>query len=561
MIPENNYYPLFEVNQVLSASHLNTLHDRLDEQNRLTRATLHGIGIVCGLEISVSKSGGNATIAISKGYGVTSEGYAVIIGDEGFQADRCRKLTIEDDYTPLLVDEDEEAELLELLDSDHELYDDDDSSTIDATSLSGMAVLLYVERLETSLKTCTPSSCEDQGTTVTERVRKLLVPTSFLDSLHEQTSKEIETEGDFFPDRATRLNLPDIDMPRFDVPATELTDTESILQAYKTILVDQSLFKRIAEALEQARDAFSPLLTDSGSAFTKRLERLERIAEEFMKPSPATKAVSFQYYYGFLNDLIDAYNEFRWKALELTELCTPPSQLFPRHLELGELDVASGSKPSEKAGALAYRHTFRPSPALGELKVTSREVQSLFDRLQAMIDRFDLPEPEQTKGPEKQIQITPGRTAEVPLSQRPIPCYYSVNSTLLDVWDFAKTDAGRASLNRGYGVSGDDPLALSFDKSGFFRIEGHLGHEWSKTLDALKKKIADYRLPFDVLVVKTETPPDDATEEERLGYLQEFVKNIQESCTAQAFSPAVPSSWFATAHRALFLQATLSTRC
>jgi len=526
MIPENNYYPLFEVNQVLSASHLNTLHDRLDEQNRLTRATLHGIGIVCGLEISVSKSGGNATIAISKGYGVTSEGYAVIIGDEGFQADRCRKLTIEDDYAPLLVDEDEETELLELLDSDHELYDDDDSSTIDATSLSGMAVLLYVERLETSLKTCTPSSCDDQGTTVTERVRKLLVPTSFLDSLHEQTAEKIKAEGDFFPNRAARLDLPDIDMPRFDVPATELTDTESILTAYKTILVDpldgsgKSLFKRIAEALDAAREAFTPMLSNKGAAFTARLDA---ISEKFMEPK-AAEAVCFQYYYGFLNDLIEAYNEFRWKALELTALCTPPSQLFPRHLELGELEAASGNTPSENTGILAYRHTFRPSPALGELKVTSREVQSLFDRLQAMIDRFDLPEPEQTKGPEKQIQITPGRTAEVPLSQRPIPCYYSVNSALLDVWDFAKTDAGRANLNRGYGVSGDDPLTLSFDKSGFFRIEGHLGHEWSKTLDALKKKIADYRLPFDVLVVKTETPPDDATEEERLGYLQEFVK-------------------------------------
>lgn len=531
MIPENNHYPLFEVNQVLSASHLNTLHDRLDEQNRLTRATLHGIGIVCGLEVSAARSGGNATITISKGYGVTSAGYALIIGDGGFQADRCRKLTIADDYEPLLADEEKESGLLELLDSGHELYNDDESSPIDAGNLSGMAVMLYVELLETSLKTCTPGSCDDQGTTVTERVRKLLVPTAFLDSLHQRIAGTIVAKGDFFPDRAARLDLPDIGMPRFDVPATALSGTGSILAAYKTMLADplddsgKSLFTRIGEALDAAREAFGPLLDDKGDAF---IERLEAIGKRFLKPKAAA-AASFQYFYDFLKDLIDAYDEFRSKALELTSLCNPPSALFARHLELGELEAAPPATPSGEAGTLIYRHDFRPSPALGELAVRSRQVQSLYGRLQAMVDRFEPPAqsgntPWPANARRATIRVTPGRTAGSPLSERPIPCYYDIRSSLLKTWDFSKTAAGKAGLNHGYGIPGDALITTSLDRCGFFRIEGHLGLDRSEALETLQKQIARYRLPFEVLVVKAETAPEDANNEELQGYLPEFVK-------------------------------------
>ena len=521
MIPDNNSYPLFEANQVLSAAHLNTLATWLDKQSRLTRSTLHGIGIVCGMAVSVTKSSGKATISISKGYGVTSEGYPVIIGDTGFKANRCRSLEVKDDYKPLLLDDvDGAGELLELLDSSHEQYDE--GTEIDADDTADMAVVLYVELLETSLKTCTPSSCDDKGKKVTVNLRKLLVPTAYLDVLHKKVAKEIDkdAEGDFFPNLAARLDLADIRMPRFDVPATALTDAESILAAYKKILIDPignsktSLFTRIGEALDAAREAFGPLLTDSGSALSKRLEQ---ITKEFMEPSPGTKAVSFQYYYGFLKDLIEAYNEFRWKALELASLCNPPASLFPRHLELGELEPASGGTPSAEAGILAYRHHFRPSPALGDIKVSRDEVQSLFDRLQAMVDRFDPP------AASTPIKVTPSRTATNPLSQRPIPCYYSVHSNLLETWNFSKTQAGRSDLNCGYGVSGDDSITCSLDKSGFFRIEGHLGHEWSDALETLQNQIADYRLPFDVLVLKTGNPPDDATEKERQSYLSAFV--------------------------------------
>lgn len=527
MIPENNIYPFFEANQVLSAGHLNTLAARLDEQDRLTRATLHGIGIVCGMEVSVTKSGGNATISISKGYGVTSEGYLVIIGDAGFSADRCRALEVRDGYKPLLLDDvDGAGELLELLDSGHEHYEE--GSAIDDDDDTEMAVVLYVELLETSLKTCTPGSCDDKGKKVTVNVRKLLVPTAYLDALHEKVAKDIEkdSEGDFFPNLAARLDLTDIRMPRFDVPATALTDAESIIAAYKKILIDpvdgadKSLYKRIGAALDAAKTAYAPLLDNPVDDFSTALNTIE---SGFLNPG-SKKAAAFQYHYDFLNDLIDAYNEFRAKAFELTALCNPPSQLYPRHIELGELHAESGDAPSTEAGILNYRHYFRPSPALGELKTKRAEVLSLYNRLQAMVASFDLPVYDGSKSLDENIHVTPSRAADGLLSQRAIPCYYKPTAALLETWDFAKTSAGRSDQNCGCRIDGDDSIHWSLDDGGFFRIEGHTGLDADKVLEALQKKIATYRLPFDVLVLKTETPPDDLDDDELQGYLTEFLK-------------------------------------
>jgi hypothetical protein len=71
---EFNSYPIFVADQVLMADHLNEIVNYLDEQDRLTRNKLIGIGIVCGLELKVTSS----QIKITKGCGVTSAGYLIV---------------------------------------------------------------------------------------------------------------------------------------------------------------------------------------------------------------------------------------------------------------------------------------------------------------------------------------------------------------------------------------------------------------------------------------------------------------------------------------------------
>lgn len=69
----NNNYPKFETGQVLTSKALNSYFGYLDEQQRLTRAQLLGVGIISGLEYKFS--GGN--LIIEKGTAVTTDGYLI----------------------------------------------------------------------------------------------------------------------------------------------------------------------------------------------------------------------------------------------------------------------------------------------------------------------------------------------------------------------------------------------------------------------------------------------------------------------------------------------------
>src|SRR5260221_9815631 len=98
-----DHFPVFEANQVLTSGHLNDVFSYLDEQTRLTRSKLVGIGIVCGLDIKLEIGGGTA-IHLSKGCGVTSEGYLIVEpADVSLVSYRANYLIPADpDYSPFV---------------------------------------------------------------------------------------------------------------------------------------------------------------------------------------------------------------------------------------------------------------------------------------------------------------------------------------------------------------------------------------------------------------------------------------------------------------------------
>ena len=77
-------YPLFVPKQVLRSDDLNNIVSYLDEQNRLTRSYLVGMGIVYGLDLEWNPGVQGdaekpASLIISKGIGLTSMGYLLDI--------------------------------------------------------------------------------------------------------------------------------------------------------------------------------------------------------------------------------------------------------------------------------------------------------------------------------------------------------------------------------------------------------------------------------------------------------------------------------------------------
>src|SRR6185436_18964358 len=81
-IPTVNQFPEYVADQLLMAEDLNNMYGYLDEQERLTRTSMIGIGIVCGLEVKTLADGTKLTI--TRGVGDTSEGYLIKMETEDF---------------------------------------------------------------------------------------------------------------------------------------------------------------------------------------------------------------------------------------------------------------------------------------------------------------------------------------------------------------------------------------------------------------------------------------------------------------------------------------------
>ena len=211
-----------------------------------------------------------------------------------------------------------------------------------------------------------------------------------------------------------------------------------MLCAFQATFRQNRLVAATADALTKLYDAFKPLVVDEYptnpfATFTNRFG--------FLDATPATTAqVRFmQYYWDLFDDLLAAYDELRWKGVDLMCACCPPEGLFPRHLMAGVLDPVTYDTAD-------YRHRFVPSPAVGDCEDRTREVRLLFRRLVAMLESFT------EAPPDKGVRATPSRWGDVALSAKAIPYYYDQDGTppVFELWDPRKTARRRANQNLSY---------------------------------------------------------------------------------------------------------------
>jgi hypothetical protein len=488
-------YPVFEANQVLTKSHLNDLFEYLDEQNRLTRANLIGIGIVCGLELEFN---GTTTIRLSKGCGITSEGYLILEpADVDLVAIRPYTLPADYGYPPFIgaTQPPLQYPLWELLD------DEDETGAVLLTDalldLSQKAVVLFLELRRDGLRTCAPNDCDDRGAQVTATLRRLLVGIDDLDKIIAAA----DTSGTYLgADLTERLHLPDLRMPRFDVRNTGPVETAEVLRAFQEAFSANRLAAATSAALTALYAAFKPVVVDlfPTNPFTTFLNRFG-----FLDSSPVTTGqVRFlQYYWDLFDDLLAAYDELRWRGVDLLCACCPPAGLFPRHLMVGVLDPV-------KHDAADYRHRFVRSPAAGDCADRSRQVRQLFRRLVAMPATF------REEAADHGIRATPSRWGDAPVSVKAIPFYYDQQGTppLYELWDPVKTARRRANQNLSYRATEyvpappafvTDPLRYDLEPNGFLRIEGHLGLNVQSALKILLSLRRSHRLPIEVVALRT----------------------------------------------------------
>lgn len=486
-------FPEFVSDQVLTASNLNSLFGYLDEQERMTRADLIGIGIVCGLEVRVSSTGDAVTV--TKGVGVTSSGYLVVMPQTTYQFYNDEFSAEKERYYDRFVDLSTKKQRFPLF----ELAvagSPEAKKPLSADVLKDKVALIFVELLEVDNKNCDPDSCDDKGTTVTVTFRPLLVA-------------EKDAEGLIGTDELTGFSRPgqkcaawpEVKMPRYNVPATSLPDSARVLKQYLNILTEPFL-TRIENTLSAAYSAMQSLVVDTlpQNPFAGLKDKFHIKIDGSVGPETL---VHVQYFYDFFSDLLQGYDELRSVCNRLTAICCPDENLFPRHLLLGALS----------GGPKKFRHYFIPSPAVCCGDSGSGELRALLLRLARLVGTVNIPAgsgaPNQRTAP---IRITPSTLGTAPLSQKAIPYYYDVlagDPPLFELWNYRRSSTGKGRDNLSYHAvkynASDDqvrsPLRYDLEPYNFFRIEGHIGTPWQKALAQISELRHRNRLPFDVIAL------------------------------------------------------------
>jgi hypothetical protein len=546
-------YPIFEANQVLKYTDLNSLFDYLDNQQRLTRTHLIGMGIVCGLESSVNLSGTPAAIALSPGFGLTSEGYLLALGATQlthYQPPRpvptqlfaptptaaTENLSF---YTVMELFE-QEGDQRRPLSQDAEGRDRTPAS-LQAALTDQVLVVLY-EPQDQQRDSCL-IDCDDRGKDRSFRLRFFLLPRTQTEDAGLLTAEHLLRQGyglDQLPEPWRSQPTDDIFTARYrffqefnprvrrfgyieetitgvTAPAIRLDQMKTydqLCQSYYEVC--EQAIGAIATAFPQLFRLFSPLLThfqpnpsDFNALGTQLLQRLQKIWSPQNSDPSTLETVeaqyALQYFYDYLSQLVAAYAELAHAAFDLMEDCEPDLRRFPKFLMLGIplADSAPCAVPS------AYRSHFVQPPLYNGNALRVKQVRHLYERLVRLcaadsfllLPFYDTP-----------LKITPSKDRSVPLSQQAIPYYLNYPNLYL-YWSYEACRKGISDrhpayfypLSTGTPINSTDDLVHRLDAYSFYRIEGHIGEGNRNALEQIRTYQQRYSLPFDILVLKLGT--------------------------------------------------------
>ncbi|WP_017326305.1 hypothetical protein [Synechococcus sp. PCC 7336] len=535
---ENRSYPIFEPNQVLKNTDLNNLANYLDSQNRLTRAHTIGMGIVCGLDVSVQPNSGTPAIVLTAGYGITSEGYLLRYSPQTGDLFTHYQDSILD-ATTLNPEADRDLQLTmrELVrQGDFDSETDTPISTLDL----GEQVLLVLCDFEDLPRDSCLIDCDDRGRDRNFNLRFFAIdradPMVIVDPNDPQpTSADtlIRTGFEILPPTTTAaafqqwFTVPDCHIPRLGYPTdastTDFTIDLSTIQDFDDLMAVYYRACRmgidaIATSFTQVEALFGPFLSSfqpdptDFSAIAQQLTDLlfslvplsVALADPLYgsdvpsEPPKVEVGYGVQYFYDLLVELCAAFNELKQAIFDLMDDCELAANRFPKYLLLGEITPATDPCPRPSL----YRHGFYQPPIYNGNRQRKAEIRHLYQRLQQMVASFCLLPFYQTP-----VKVTPSRLRLAPLADRSIPYFYDF-STVHPYWSYdacrkhqldrlpAYFELATTASQTGY------DLLERFDRSDFFAIEGHVGRTLDEALLAIDSFQQSFNLPFDVTAVR-----------------------------------------------------------
>lgn len=504
-------YPIFEGSQVLTSTQLNQLSAYLDQQGRLTRSKLIGIGIVCGMQVNPSPQG----LQITKGLGITSEGFLIQSGT--FNATHYRPYTLPEgvNYKPF-KNGDNEVSFFELL---TEIPTDNTGVkklTNPDSFLNDKFVLIFIEIFDKDLKSCLGNACDDRGQDRLLTLRRLVVSETDLDKILSKSSNV----GGQFP---SALDLPEFfaQKPLFYPNNLESNEFGAFVKHYQKS-ISSTLSEDFYKALALSYTIFEPILS-KGYGFSNPLENTaiqSKIATiNALAEADPSDIQGIQYLWDFAKEMLKAYGEFRAVAVELWSNCVTDSSLFPLHLMLGRAKTSSETHSQ----FLQYRHGFVQPPIFNEQKLLAETCIQRHRRIVLLIEKLEADLFKKADTEKFPIKITPSVEKQGLLGNRALPYYYDIKSkgnlsswfSLENSWvdpeNLQLVSTERADV-QSYDNQPDEeateaqnpiatPLFFDIESYPFLRIEGHLGKPLNSSLNFLKKLILQFNLPIHVEIL------------------------------------------------------------
>lgn len=459
-------FAVFERDQVLTHAQLNEIGTWFDQQERLTRSALLGVGIAAGLRVATDGS----AVSLGAGLGITTDGDLVRLPAAVSFAHLRPYDASAPQYAPLLID----GVLPDIV----ELTDPDDPLGAPIASLpgalDGRVVLLLAETTLSDPDLCTGADCDNLGRERQQRLRFLLIPRALADRLASPLAR--------VADRAARLDELMAFRPQIDPTATT---ADELARRYRQAALTSA--KGLTAAFGQLAAGFGDLLADTfgGDPTPGWSRRLDAAIA-------AAPPLAAQPCFGFTTDLVATWNELRDTLLADDSSPLPPPDAFAKHLLAGAL-----AAPDEA------RTPFYPAALDAPARDAAAAARFLLRRLALLIDSWAAPA-------DSVLRVTPSHGEQRPLGDRAIPWYYAAG--VHTGWNRRLSARGLANHNLGYRAAdyngsprARNPLAGGIAAHDFFRVEGHLGRPATDAVAELKKLIAASNLPFEVHSVLAHT--------------------------------------------------------
>lgn len=517
-------YPHFVPNQVLRSSDLNSIVRYLDQQNRLTRSYLFGMGIVSGLDLKWNTEEHPDKLAITAGIGLSSLGYL-------FDWQTCVLGT----YSLATVDIDE-IRCPEDIDDPEKTYEfwelspEGGESAITAEWLRDMVIMLFWDEEQSIRETCF-NDCEEGAGEVNIAIRAFAISRDDACELTKGlcTGNDGGNPMEALPEACLNRfgfteNYPGASMSGIHLPS--IKDFQLFFNNYKENIEraarkdEVKLIKEIISAYQKAAESYAGIfgINEDFSDLEPRLQELLGIV------SREENRKGIQYLYDYVKDLVLAYEEFADTPFAQKTVQKPDPCRFPYHILLGMFVQNGGSLTVDED----YRTELIRPPVEGLENADFDEAKHLFERMveltkgyldvgdDSLFSNVDIPVPKKDKG---QIKITPSKGKMYDLSQRAIPYYYresSVNkkdAVLRKLWNFREYHKSHQDRIPGYypvtelvdqvevAVSGGW-LLCDMDAYDFFRIEGHLFRNLKEVLAEIQDERLRLNVPFDVRCLK-----------------------------------------------------------